>query len=134
MGFSTALPELLYLPVDTDRSAPSVEGQESDPLSLLNTVKALLRLRNSEEDLQAKANLEIIHAPSADHEDRSFIFKRGSCVIAVNPRESIVNVNHDKLMVNKTPLLLYSKGDCSYENGLIRLGGQSFGVWKIGIK
>jgi len=130
MGFSAALPELLYLPVDNDPAAPSVEGQESDPSSLLNTVKALLRLRNNEDDLQAKANLEIIHAPFANSGDRSFVFKRGSCVIAVNPGGNLVFVNYDKLTVNKNPSLLYSIGDCSYENGIMRLGGQSFGVWK----
>jgi len=130
MGFSTAAADLLYLPVDSDPSAPSVEEQESDPYSLLNTVKALLGLRNGEEDLQSKANLEIIHAPGAGSGDRSFVFRRGSCVIAVNPGGNAVNVNHDKLLVNKNPSLLYSIGDCCYENGAIQLGAQSFGVWK----
>jgi len=131
MGFSTASPELLYLPVDSEPSAPSVEEQESDPSSLLNSVKALLRLRNIEEDLQSKANLEIINAPSASSGDRSFVFKRGSCIIAVNPSGNNIFVNQEKLSVNKNPALLYSIGNCDYKNGEIKLESQSFGVWKV---
>ena len=129
MGFSTAPADKLYLPVDSDITAPSVEEQEKDPSSLLNTVKALLRLRGSEEDLQSKANLEIVHAPSASTGDRSFVFKRGSCVVGINPGANDVEIRNEKLGM-KNASRLYSFGNSSFENGMMRLESQSVGVWK----
>ena len=126
MGFSNAPPDQLYLPVDSDPAAPNIESQEKDPASLYNTVKALLKLRNSEEDLQSKPNLQIINA-AADSGDRSFIYRRGVCIMAVNPGENAVQVD---VAANGKPELVYSIGDCCFENGVCNLGSQSFGVWK----
>ena len=139
MGFSATPAELLYLPVDADPCAPSVEAQEGDPASLLNTVKALLALRHSEDDLKAQANLEISHAASGA-DDRSFIYKRGSCIIAVNPGANEVKAqfaaqiaerNAKQVAANGTPRRLYSIGVCDLADGCCKLGAQSFGVWKI---
>ena len=127
MGFSAAQPEQLYLPVDSDPAAPHVEAQEKDSASLLNTVKALLRLRHAESDLRSRPNLEILHAP-ADSGDRSFIYRRGSCIVGVNPGEAAANV---PLAVNGLPEPLYTIGGCAIENGVCKLAGQSFGVWKM---
>ncbi len=46
-GFSTGKAEDLYLPVDTEADATSVEKQEQDPTSLLSTVKNLINFRNA---------------------------------------------------------------------------------------
>jgi maltose alpha-D-glucosyltransferase/alpha-amylase len=129
-GFSAAANERLYLPVDSDPLAPNVAEQEKDPSSLLNTVKALLRLRHREEDLCAKPNLEIIHAGSADSGDRSFLYRRGAFIIAVNPGTKTVDV---PVSVNGKPELVYSIGGCGSENGICRLESQSFGVWKTNL-
>jgi len=131
MGFSSAQEEMIYLPVDSDPNAPSVEDQENDPSSLLNTVKNLLRLRSSEEDLQSKANFEIINAPNASSGIRSFVYRRGSCVIAVNPGADEAQIYNEHLEINKEAKLLYSIGNCGFENKCIKLGAQSFAVWKI---
>ena len=84
-GFSDAPPGDFYLPVDQEPNAPNVEDQQGDPLSLLNTVKTLLCLRRNEKDLGSKANLEIVHAPSGGYGDRSFVYRRGSCIAGINP-------------------------------------------------
>ena len=131
MGFSATAADKLYLPVDDDSAAPSVEGQERDPASLLNIVKGLLKLRSNQDDLQSKANLEIVYAPNENSGDRSFVFKRGSCVAGINPSANSVTVNNEQLAGHKTPEPLFSIGDCVFENGSIQLGAQSFGVWKI---
>jgi maltose alpha-D-glucosyltransferase/alpha-amylase len=120
------------LPVDTDPEAPNVEAQEKDPLSLLNIVKDLLSLRNKEEDLQSKANLEIVHASSGD---RSFVYRRGNCVMAINPSGERLTVNNrtfsSEQLTNGNELkLLYTIGECRFIDGSIELGAQSFGVWK----
>jgi len=126
-GFSSAPLEKFYLPLDVDPVAPNVEAQEKDASSLLNTVKALLRLRHSEEDLHSRPNLQILHAPGFDTDDRSFIYRRGSCIIAVNPGANAVQVPLD---VHGTPKQLYSIGHCSLNEGCCVIESQSFGIWR----
>jgi maltose alpha-D-glucosyltransferase/alpha-amylase len=126
-GFSGAAPEKLYIPVDTESGAPDVESQEKDPQSLLNTVKNLLRLRNSEEDLGSKPNLQTVHTGIPSEVDRTFFYKRGVFIMGLNPGASTVRVS---LSVHKTPELVYTIGGCGTENGVFKLEPQSFGVWK----
>jgi len=140
-GFSSAAPEALYLPVDTESGAPDVESQEKDPQSLLNTVKELLRLRKSSEELGSKPNLQILHVGNSAYTnagisdslvsvavDRSFFYRRGDFIIAINPGAGAVEV---PLSVQKTPELKYSIGGCKIEKGIFKLEPQSFGVWKF---
>jgi maltose alpha-D-glucosyltransferase/alpha-amylase len=124
-GFSAARSEHLYLPVDRNPGAPSVEAQEKDPRSLLNAVKALLRLRRAEQDLQGKPNLEILHAGKLP-----FVYRRGAFVLSVNPRQNQVNVTLPEL-VNRSAKPVYSIGSCRLEDGVCDMGGQSFGVWRV---
>jgi len=127
-GFSSAALEKLYLPVDTESGAPDVESQEKDPKSLMNTVKALLRLRNSNEELGSTPNLQILYTGIPGSADRTFFYKRGSFIIAINPASSAVQVS---LQVQKTPELVYSIGNSKLENGVFKLEAQSFSVWKF---
>jgi maltose alpha-D-glucosyltransferase/alpha-amylase len=138
-GFSTAKPEQLYLPVDSDDNAPNVEAQEKDPQSLLNTVKALLRLRRNNEDLSSKPNFEVLY-PESDVANgsvnfrpsvsggRSFFYKRGVFIIGVNPSANAVQV---PISACGNPKPVYSIGACGVENGIFKLESQSFGIWKI---
>ena len=125
LGFSTAPADKLYLPVDSAADAPNVEAQEKDESSLLNTVKALLRLRHAEPDLQSKANLEIIYA---EKDALPFIYKRGSLVLAVNPGGSAASAPAPSVNEAKN---IYAIGGCSLEGGLCRMQAQSFGIWRI---
>jgi alpha-glucosidase len=132
MGFSAAVPERLYLPVDPAPDAPNVGAQEKDTGSLLNTVKALLRLRRSGEDLGSKPNFEILYAGNADPRagnsgGRSFFYKRGAYVMGINPGADTARIS---LSVQGTPEPVYSIGACGIENGIFKLEPQSFGVWK----
>ena len=81
LGFSDAEADKLYLPVDPAEDAPTVQAQESDPDSLLNTVRALLALRHREEDLQADAEFE----PLCTEPGAPFVYRRGNLILAVNP-------------------------------------------------
>jgi maltose alpha-D-glucosyltransferase/alpha-amylase len=56
LGFSRADPARLYLPVDHGADAPTVAAEESDPNSLLNRVRALIRLKHTEPALAAWAD------------------------------------------------------------------------------
>ncbi|MGO8835938.1 MAG: alpha-amylase family glycosyl hydrolase [Limisphaerales bacterium] len=55
LGFSTADPSKLYLPVDAAADAPNVAAEEKDPGSLLNRVRKLIRLKHTEPALAAYA-------------------------------------------------------------------------------
>jgi len=129
MGFSSASSDKFYLPVDSSPNAPNVEDQKKESASLLNTVKALLRLRHSEEDLHAKSNLEILHPTEANGSNsRYFVYRRGAFIIAVNPGANAAQI---PLSVEGTPKQVYSIGECCIKDGLCKLEPQSFGVWKV---
>jgi maltose alpha-D-glucosyltransferase/alpha-amylase len=120
-GFSKASPDKLYLPPDSGEHAPSVQTQAGDPASLLNTLKAILALRNAEPDLQAKPNLTVLYAQK---NVLPFIYRRGAFILAVNPGGNTVTVQ-----INVTGKPVYAIGRCGLENGLCTMEAQSFGVW-----
>ncbi len=62
LGFSTAEPEDLYLPVDDAPDAPNVADQENDPNSLLNIVRKLIALKKSEPALAGYAEFVPVYA------------------------------------------------------------------------
>jgi len=62
LGFSTADPAKLYLPVDSTSDAPNVAAQEKDPNSLLNRVRRLIRLKHAERALAAYADFVPLYA------------------------------------------------------------------------
>lgn len=96
LGFSTAAPDALYLPVDPAPDAPTVAAQEADPGSQLNYLRALIALRHATPALQADGGFRVLHA--AD-DDRAFVYLReaasaggateaavpGRVVVALNP-------------------------------------------------
>jgi maltose alpha-D-glucosyltransferase/alpha-amylase len=73
LGFSTALPEKLYLPVDPSPDAPNVADQENDPNSLLNRLRYLIELKKTEPALKAYAEFIPIYAKENTY---PFIFVR----------------------------------------------------------
>ena len=90
LGFSDGDPARLYLPVDPALDAPTVGAQEKDPVSLLNTVKAVLRLRHVCPDLQADGDLAILHAKK---DDPLLVYRRGAMTLAANPSDKSVRVD-----------------------------------------
>jgi maltose alpha-D-glucosyltransferase/alpha-amylase len=62
LGFSTADPAKLYLPVDAAPDAPNVAAEETDPGSLLNRVRKLIQLKHTEPALAAYAEFVPLYA------------------------------------------------------------------------
>jgi maltose alpha-D-glucosyltransferase/alpha-amylase len=62
LGFSTADPAKLYLPVDAAADAPKVETQQADTRSLLNRVRRLIALKHAEPALAAYAEFVPLYA------------------------------------------------------------------------
>ncbi|MDR1353475.1 MAG: hypothetical protein LBK05_09360 [Treponema sp.] len=122
-GFSDAEPERLYLPVDSAPGAPSVEEQEKDPASLLNTVRAVIGLRHAERDLRAGSDFSVVYAEKGK---LPFVYRRGSLILAVNP--GLEAASAETGLEGKA---VYALGKCGLEGGVCRMEGQSFGVWKL---
>ncbi len=121
LGFSTADPENLYLPVDGRDTAPTVENQEKDPDSLLNTVKKVLALRHANPDLQAKPNFEAVYAEPGRY---PFVYRRGKFILAVNPAARSMRIPLD-MGGNK----VFGIGRSSLSDGSLQMGAQSFAVF-----
>ena len=121
-GFSEAPEEKLYLPVDESSFAPSVEAQEEDPESLLNTVRRVISLRHANPDLQSRANFEVIYA---EKEKYPFVFGRGRFMIAVNP-----SARETEIPLERQGSPVFQIGACSLRNGRLLMKGQSFGVFR----
>jgi glycosidase len=62
LGFSTAAPDKLYLPVDSDPDAPNVASQENDPNSLLNKTRMLIKLRHDQKAFWGYAEFVPVYA------------------------------------------------------------------------
>ncbi len=120
LGFSEGCKDSLYLPVDEAGDAPTVEAQEADKNSLLNTVRNLLALRHREEDLQADASFEVI----CSGKDSPFVYRRGGLTIAVNPscKEKAADIKVEGEVI-------YSLGNATLGDRLT-LSPQSFVVVK----
>ncbi|MCD7738748.1 MAG: DUF3459 domain-containing protein, partial [Lachnospiraceae bacterium] len=120
---ATCPADALYLPVDPAADAPNVAAQEADPESLMNTVKALLRLRHEEEDLQADGEFEVLYAKSGK---LPFVYRRGDLILALNPSGKTVSapVDTDKKE------LRFAIGSGEAKAGKITLQPQSFLVLK----
>ena len=100
-GFSSAPAKDLYLPVDPAPDAPCVAEQETDPASLLSTVRALLALRREQPALRADAPFEMLRARSGDP---LLLYSRGALVCAANASPAPVRLPAS--LAGKTPLFV----------------------------
>lgn len=126
MGFSEASPEKLYIKVDDSPDAPTVASQESDPTSLLNTVRALTELRRSHKALSADGEFEFLFA---EKESCPLIYKRfsdsKSIAVAVNPSGESRTA---KISEDFGKLLFYVGEKPTISENEITLGGVSAAV------
>ncbi|NJK87052.1 MAG: glycosylase [Bacteroidales bacterium] len=123
LGFSTASPEKLYLPVDPASDAPNVAAQETDPNSLLNRTRKLIELRHSEKALQAYAEFVPVYAVENGY---PFVFARAvenEIILAVfNPANRTEKASFNlNIKAKKTKLLT---GD----NIPVKIKGNSFEI------
>ncbi len=118
-GFSSAVPEKLYLPVDTSDNAPTVEAQQNDANSLYNEIKKLLAIRNTNIELQSDAKIEFLTEAGYP-----LVYTRenenGKILIMINPSDKKVNF---KTEYNGE--VIYSFGKFNKENEGFSLSSQS---------
>jgi maltose alpha-D-glucosyltransferase/alpha-amylase len=106
LGFSTASPEKLYLPIDPTDDAPTVEANEKDSGSLLNRTRRLIQLKHTEPALAAYAEFIPLYAKKNAY---PFIFARAkdkdAVIVILNPSgkessaEFSLNIPFSKLIL-----------------------------------
>lgn len=116
-GFSDANASELYLPVDESTDAPDVESSLADKNSLLNTIKELLTLRSSTEELKAEPNLEVVYA-----EGQVLVYKRGDVLVGINTSGEQADVS---VPGEFSQILFETGGKSSCSAGKLVLGPQS---------
>jgi glycosidase len=136
LGFSTAHPSQLYLPVDPSDDAPTAGAQEQDKRSLLNRTRHLIHLRNTEPALSAYAEFVPLFAQK-DAYPLVYCRAKGDDIILVilNPTgetsraEFPFTVSSSKLslLAGKAPEI-NRKGDTM----AVRIGGQSYAIYRVG--
>ena len=82
MGFSTADADKLYLPVDSQEDAPTVENQKDKEDSIYKVVTDIIKLRHEIPQLGNGSDFEVVYA---EKEKYPFVYRRGDYVIFVNP-------------------------------------------------
>ena len=137
LGFSTADPSKLYLPVDPAADAPNVADQENDLNSLLNRTRALIALRHSEPALANYAEFVPLYA---EKDTYPFVYARAAgkdvVLVMLNPRaeasQATFNVN---VPFKKTKLLAGDKFEVKRDkktgNVSIDMPGQSYAIVKL---
>lgn len=137
LGFSTADPSKLYLPVDPAKDAPNVADQENDPNSLLNRTRQLIALRHSEPALANYAEFVPLYAKKDTY---PFVYARAAgedvVLVLLNPRaeasEASFNVN---VPFRKTRLLMGDEIELDHDrktgNVSVKMPGQSYSIIKL---
>ena len=97
-GFSVADPSKLYIPIDPSATYPNVAAQQEDPKSLLNYVRALIRLRSESEALGNQGEWRLISSPDQPY-PMVYLREKGSerYCIAINPADRTVEARFGAL-------------------------------------
>ncbi len=135
LGFSTAEPARLYLPVDAAPDAPNVAAEENDPASLLNRVRQLIRLKHTEPALAAYAEFVPLFARKNAY---PFVYARSSgddVVLAIfNPAAQPASATI-RLPVDYRELRLLAGKEISLTKGQtelkIDIPGLSYAIYRV---
>jgi glycosidase len=135
LGFSTAVPEKLYLPVDTAGNAPTVAEQEKDSLSLLNRTRKLIALRHSEPALTAYAEFVPLYARDNAY---PFVYARAKdkdvVLVFLNPSGTETEAEFTMPLVYSEMKLLAGKEITISKEGSnlkIHMPGQTYAIYKV---
>lgn len=128
-GFSSASKEKLYVKIDDDVNRPTVEKQIKDDTSLLNEVKKLIKIRQSESALQSKGKIEFVYAEKNTY-PLAYTRTDGDSKILVIINPSVYEAKFDcKYEIGEA---IYNFGEkARYSDSKIIVSGQSAGFYEI---
>lgn len=134
-GFSTAPTTSLYLPVDKQPHATSVQAMEKDHNSLLHRVRQLVALRRSTAALQGNEPYETVYAKPGKY-PYVYLRKKGRerILVALNPSSAPVQVKISVEHGGEAQKALLGRGaTLSGSNGKYQLDmkGVSYGIFAV---
>ncbi len=134
-GFSNAMPDHLYLPIDPDPQRPNVGDQEGFANSLLNHVRQLIALRKEHPALSASADFEPVYA---ERGRCPFVYQRkaseGTLLVAINPSERPVQVDLSTKVAFSSTTSIFGYANAIKKNGdgwILALPPVSGGIYQI---
>jgi maltose alpha-D-glucosyltransferase/alpha-amylase len=122
LGFSTAPPEKLYLPVDPAEDAPTVEEALRGDNPLYNTVRRLIALRRAHPALQSNGNLRFLHGQAGEF---PLVYERENLLVVLNPLDKVCACKLPKHNYKS----LFASGVSMTADGQVRANPISFGLF-----
>jgi maltose alpha-D-glucosyltransferase/alpha-amylase len=128
-GFSSATAKKLYLPVDTSKDRPSVARQAGRNNSLLETVRALIRIRKTHPALGTAGDFKTVFAQKGRY---PFVYLRTlgkeRFLIAVNPSGKRISLKPDLIWSRSEPV--FTSG-VSLKGKTLVCGPASSGIFRL---
>lgn len=121
LGFSTS--DNPYLPVDSDKNAPTVENQIGDNESIYKVVTDVIALRHKYDELKGNGDFELIYKDG----EFPFAYKRNNMIMFVNPLGKESTMDYD----TKNLEVVYSIGKTEFIDNKVIMQPQSFLITKI---
>ena len=127
-GFSCAVREKLYIPLDSSPDRPTVQEQMADPDSLYHEIRRLIALRQAHPALQSKGRIDFIHAESHSY---PLVYLRSTAeeqiLVLINPSDTPAVFECTLPLSEK----LYSFGrDITAGEGKISVPAGSYGFYR----
>lgn len=123
-GFSTA--DSTYLPTGKPGETVCVESEEKRTDSIYHTVKELIALRHSYEDLQADGSFEVLYVKENSY---PLVYRRGNFVIMVNPSMEKAEADLPGIGEGKETVFSIGKAELKKEKALLH--AQSFAIVRL---
>ena len=111
---------------ETGRIVLSVESSMRDADSLYHVIKDVLAIRHREENLSADAPFEVV---SRDR-DKAFVYRRGSIVIVVNPKNRAVQIDEKAIELIKDMEVIYTVGNGKINENNDSISSKSLVIYK----
>lgn len=135
-GFSTADPQLFYLPIDSSEYRPNVEAQMANPSSLLHFNRRLLQLRKQYPALGTRGGIRFLYAEKNQYPLVYERFAGGErFVVIINPAGRKVSASCSftgKESLHFEPMLV-DRSSVSLSGGQLRIeaGEVSYGIFRV---
>jgi glycosidase len=133
-GFSAAEPGKLYRAVDGSEDAPDVASMEQDPNSLLNSVRELIRIRNTEPALAAYAEFVPVFAEKGKY-PFAYIRANGKerLLVVVNPADRDETATFTINYKSRKPQLISGSGAATVKDNVVTLQmkGVTYAIFRI---
>ena len=128
-GFSSASPDMLYIPQDPSPDRPTAEKQMNDDSSLYSEVKRLIHARREHPALLNRGEIEFVYAEKNAY-PLSYIRSSGDEKILVIINPSAENAEFSCKYKPGAPVYLFGE-KCRFKDGVITVPSRSAGFYLI---